>query len=138
MEIRQGGSQVLDILEHCGNAPRNIVIRGFRIALYQRDIETVTADLHLDIQREIVGSDLLTGDDEVCDWIGVQSSAVQLQPTTVITYGTDCGADGWVVHVDGSITRFTYILVFAGHRKTAKIKQVRSYLICRDAEPDSF
>ena len=129
MDSAQAELTVVDVPEDCGNAPRKIVIRDFLIALYQRDVGAVLAALHDSVQWEIVGSCQLEGPSEVDAWLTQQPAATELHVALVITHGTDCGADGTVVYAKGSQVRFHHVLIFAGHSKTAKIKQLRSYLI---------
>ena len=125
----QSQLKVIDVPADCGNAPRKMVIRDFLIAVYQRDVDAVLAALHDNIQWEIVETTRLEGHDAVRAWFAEQPPATELHVAMVITHGTDCGADGTVIHADGSQSRFNHILVFAGHSKTAKIKQLRSYVI---------
>ena len=125
--------EVVDIPEHCGNAPRKVVIRDFLIALYQRDIPHVQESLKDDVDWDIIGSTQFQGVDEVSSWVQTQPSATALHLHTVITHGTDCGADGRVTYSDGTEIAFNHVFVFAGHSKTAKIKAIRSYLVHIDA-----
>lgn len=125
----QSDLKVIDVPKGCDNAPRKRVIRDFLIAFYQRDVEAVASLVHDDIQWEIIGSSVLDGVAQICEWVSGQRPVVELELATVITHGTECAADGTVVHPDGSKTRFSHILVFAGHSKTAPIRQLRSYLI---------
>ena len=121
--------KVVEAPKDCGNAPRKMVIRDFLVALYQQDEESVVAALREDVRWEVLGSTVLEGLEDARDWLHRQPPVAELHIATVLTHGTDCGADGWVVHRDGSTTNFSHILFFTGHTKTAKIKQLRSYLI---------
>lgn len=121
--------KVMALPKGCENAPRKQVIADFLIAVYQRDVDAVSVLLHDDVQWEIVGSSKLVGVKHVGDWVTRQQPVVKLELATVITHGTECAADGSIVHSDGSTTRFSHMLVFAGHSKTAPIRRLRSYLI---------
>jgi|SRR5690625_662339 len=121
--------QVIHAPDDCKNAPRKLVIRDFVVALYQRDTETLSAMLREDIRWEIVGSETFDDLEQVLGWVQQQAAVDELHITTVITHGTDCAADGWIIGADGSTTRFCHILVFAGHAKSAKIKTLRTYRI---------
>lgn len=126
---QQHSLQVIDAPKDCGNAPRKMVIRDFLVALYQQDDADVAAALRDNVRWEVIGSTVQEGLDEVGDWVRQQPPAAELHIATVLTHGTDCAADGRVVHVDGSTTHFSHMLFFTGHTKTAKIKKLRSYLI---------
>lgn len=122
---------VVDIPEDCGNAPRKLVIRDFLIALYSSSVDDVVGILKDDVQWDVVGSKVLSGRDAVREWVVAAPSAVELKLHTVITHGTDCGVDGVAAYPDSTPTYFNHIIVFAGHSKTAKIKEIRSYIIQR-------
>ncbi|HEY4534782.1 MAG TPA: hypothetical protein VIG71_02215 [Enteractinococcus sp.] len=121
--------EVIDIPEHCGNAPRKAIIRDFLVALYQRDTQQVLEHLRDDVEWHVVGTETLQGSDAVQTWLDQQSGVKSLSLTTVITHGTDCGADGTLEFRDGTALGFNHVLIFAGHSKTAKIKTIRSYLV---------
>lgn len=121
--------EVIDIPENCGNAPRKAVVRDFLIALYQRDGAHVLDRLRDEIQWDVIGSTQLQGHDDVESWLETQPDAAALHLHTVITHGTDCGADGRVVYDDGTEIAFNHVFIFAGHAKTAQIKTIRSYLV---------
>lgn len=120
---------VIDIPEACGNAPRKIVIRDFLVALYSRDADAVAAALRDDIRWDIVGAHTLTGHQDVLHWLGEEPPVQALQLRTIITHGTDCGADGVITTSDGTGHSFSHVIVFSGHSKNAKIKDIRSYVI---------
>lgn len=120
---------VIDIPEHCGNAPRKAVVRDFLIALYQRDEPAVLDRLRDDVQWDVIGSTQLHGHQAVESWLKTQPDVSALHLLTIITYGTDCAADGRVVGDDGTQTAFSHVFSFAGHTKTAQLKTVRSYLV---------
>lgn len=121
--------RVVEAPEDCGNAPRKMVIRDLLVALAERDHDAVVSFLREDVRWDVVGLKELTGPDAVGDWLLQQPPVEELHIATVITHGTDCGAEGRLVHSDGTTTRFNHIMLFAGHAKTAKVKEVRSYLV---------
>lgn len=121
--------RVIDAPDDCKNAPRKLVIRDFLVAFYQRDVDSLRAMLREDIRWEIVGSEAFDDLDQVLGWVQQQAAVDELHITSVITHGTDCAADGWIIGADGTTTRFCHILVFAGHTKSAKIKTLRTYRI---------
>lgn len=120
---------VIDVPERCGNAPRKAAIRDFTIALYNREVAAVLAVLRDDVDWHIIGERTMTGHDEVSQWITQSAQGKELRIATVITHGTDCGVDGVLTHVDGRDVAFCHLLFFTGGAKSAKIRQVRSYLI---------
>ena len=120
---------VVDIPKDCGNAPRKIVIRDFLIALYSGDLDQTLEMLTDDVRWEVVGSHVLAGKAETRSWLMHAVSAQELKLHTVITHGTDCGADGVATYENSRTACFNHVIVFSGHAKTAKISEIRSYLI---------
>lgn len=119
----------LDIPDRCGNAPRKAVIRDFLVAVYSGQAETVLDYLREDIQWELIGDKVLTGYDDIWEWIQDRPKVAQVTLKSVITHGTECAADGLITDIAGTKVAFNHVMIFAGHAKTAKIKSIRSYLI---------
>ena len=120
---------VIDIPEHCGNAPRKAVVRDFLIAVYERRDNAVVEMLSDTLHWEIFGSTQLTSKQAVREWLAQQPSLIELKLHTVITHGTECAADGVIIAAAGDRKVFNHVLRFSGHTKTAKIKEIRSYVI---------
>ncbi|WP_022870916.1 hypothetical protein [Yaniella halotolerans] len=129
MSSSSSSLSVIDIPEHCGNAPRKVVIRDFLIALYSGAVDETLGMLKDDVRWEIVGSNVLSGQAETRAWLMNQDSTQELKLHTVITHGTDCGADGVATYAQSRAVCFNHVILFAGHGKAAKIKEIRSYLI---------
>lgn len=128
MEAKRGQLEVIDVPERCGNAPRKAVIRDFIIDLYSGHVPEATALLTESVQWERAGGDVLNDLQEVEAWLSSASLPRELQIKTVLTHGTDCGVDGMVTYADGTRERFCHIVFFTGGAKTARIKEVRSYV----------
>ncbi|WP_300345627.1 nuclear transport factor 2 family protein [Nesterenkonia sp.] len=120
---------VAEMPADCGNAPRKIVIRDFLIALYDHDADSVLTHLDDAVEWHIIGDRVLHGHEEVAAWLATERAAAQLTIHSVITHGTDCGADGIVESATNSKLAFSHVLIFKGHSKTAPIKTLRSYSI---------
>lgn len=120
---------VVDVPERCGNAPRKAVVRDFAIALASKNVSEVTGLLKPDVEWTVNGGQTLSGTTEVGEWIAAQADARELKINTVITHGTECGVDGALTLVDGTTVAFAHILRFTGGSKTARISEVRSYVV---------
>lgn len=128
MGTQRGQLEVIDVPERCGNAPRKAVIRDFTIDLYSGNVAEATALLTETVQWERAGGDLLDGVEAVGAWLSSSPLPRELHIKTVLTHGTDCGVDGVVTYTDGTRERFCHILIFASGAKTARIKEIRSYV----------
>ena len=120
---------VVDVPERCGNAPRKAVVRDFAIALAGKRVSEVTGLLKPDVEWTVNGGQTLSGTTEVGEWIAAQADARELKINTVITHGTECGGDRALTLVDGTTVAFAHILRFTGGAKTARISEVRSYVV---------
>lgn len=124
-----GTLAVVDVPDSCGNAPRKAIVRDFTIALYAKQMHQLAAILRDDVRWHIVGSHVLTGTKQVRGWVAEEPAAVKLTIHTIITHGWECGVDGSIERADGTLAAFCHVIVFAGAAKTAKIKEIRSYMV---------
>lgn len=124
-----GSLTVVDVPERCGNAPRKAVIRDFTIAVVAKEASGVTALLSADAHWTLNGARVLHGPDEVRDWLLGEPDATALKIHTLITHGTECGVDGEVTRTDGGTVAFSHVMRFTGGAPTARIKELRSYLV---------
>lgn len=127
---------VAEMPADCNNAPRKIVLRDFLISLYDLDLQGVLDRLHDDVEWHTIGESRLAGHDGAAAWLAEQPAGDQLTVHTVITHGTDCGADGVISYTDGRRHAFSHVVIFAGHSKSAKIKAIRSYLVDLQEDAD--
>lgn len=127
---------VIDVPDRCGNAPRKAVLRDFTVARFGGDTAHVLALLSDQVQWHIIGDETLMGIDAVQRWLTSQPSPQELRIATVITHGNECGVDGSIVFSDRTTMGFCDMLVFTGGAKTAKIKEIRSYVVL-DGEGDT-
>lgn len=124
-----GTLAVVDVPDSCGNAPRKAIVRDFTIALYAKQMDQLAAILRDDVRWHIMGSHVLTGTTQVRGWVDEEPAAVKLTIHTIITHGWECGVDGSIERADGTLAAFCHVIVFAGAAKTAKIKEIRSYMV---------
>lgn len=121
--------EVVEIPDHCQNAPRKLVIRDFLVALYGRRAESVLPMLAGTFQWDIFGTTTLTEPADVQQWIRQQPIIRELKLHTIITHGTQCGADGVVQDTNDRLQVFNHVFIFTGHTATAKIRKIRSYIL---------
>ncbi|WP_396277603.1 nuclear transport factor 2 family protein [Glutamicibacter creatinolyticus] len=117
--------------ENCGNAPRAQVIRDLAVAVQSKDAEHLAQWLADDVQWEIVGFQRLSGLTEVLKWVTNARDNTQLRINSILTHGREGSVDGRVTNVQNISVAFCYMIRFTSTAKTAKIAQVRSYLVSR-------
>lgn len=111
----------------CGNVPRLLIVADIAQHWAAGDTEALELWLTEDAQWAVVGGETVTGRTEAAQ----QRPPVdpqRLEIITVITHGRLASCDG--VLDDGERTyAFSHVLRFAGTTKTAKVAEIRTYLI---------
>lgn len=114
----------------CGNAPRIAIVSDFVADWARGDASDVSEQLAPDATWTLVGGAAFTGG-EASSRTGPGFAPDRLVVSSVITHGRLASADG-VVEAGTSRTHFSFALRFASTSKTAKIRDVRAYLIAAD------
>lgn len=115
----------------CGNAPRMEVIKEFLIALVQNDSNTVLNWLDDEIIWDNIGGDRLEGKKQASIALAnlFSQSPSELYLDKIIAHGNMAAAQGTIIFEDGKVNSFADIYKFAGHSKTARIKEISPYII---------
>ncbi|MEV6719461.1 nuclear transport factor 2 family protein [Streptomyces xanthochromogenes] len=113
----------------CGNAPRKEVLRDFVIAMAEADGETLAGMVGEGVEWHLVGEAVLRGRAAVRAWAAGLPVAREITFGAVITHGREAGVDGTTEAADGRRYAFCHVLRFAGAARTAKIAEIRSYVL---------
>lgn len=116
----------------CGNAPRIGIVSDFVVHWASGDSEAVAAWLADDVRWTLIGDSEHDGPEaarEVCP--PFLPDRVEL--VSVITHGRLASCDGYLAAGDRRID-FSHAIRFSSTAKTAKIAELRSYLIEADAD----
>lgn len=113
----------------CGNAPRKEVLRDLVVALAERDGETVAALVGEDVEWNLVGDTVVRGREAVRAWAADLPEAKEVAFGALITHGREAGVDGMIEAADGTRHAFCHVLRFPGTARTAKIAEIRSYIL---------
>jgi ketosteroid isomerase-like protein len=110
----------------CGNSPRITIVGEFATAWAAGDADAMGEWLADDAEWVVAGGESFAGADAVSG--GLPPEPVEsLEVNTIITHGRLASCDGVLETADGTVA-FSLTLRFAGATKTAKIREVRSYL----------
>lgn len=116
--------------EDCGNAPRKTMLRDFTLAAVSGNIDFITKHAAESIVWKIAGSAKFVGlapfADAMRELHGRQ--AIELEIHHIITHGRTGAVSGTVTYADGG-RAFCDVYEFAGASKTAKIREITSYII---------
>lgn len=111
----------------CGNSPRMAIVAELVSAWIRSDAAALGEWLADDISWQFVGGATLTGPD---------AATTVLPPITadggtllsVVNHGKFAACDGYL-EGDGQRLQFAHMLRFTGAAKTAKLAEVRSYVV---------
>lgn len=86
----------LVIPSDCDNAPKHRIIRDLNIAFAKGDVDALKANFHNDITWEMIGDRVLTGIQEVTDFLLSikENKATALELKQILTHGKHAAASG--------------------------------------------
>ena len=117
--------------DDCGNSPRKAQLRDLNIAFAHNNAEAVLEQLSDDIVWTMVGDRVIRGKEEVAQALVEMAGgepAAELRIHHIITHGTDAAVDGLIRFDRGGRFAFCDVYVYSGHAKTARIKEMTSYI----------
>lgn len=117
--------------EDCGNAPRKVQLRDFKIACARGALESNVELLSDSVEWEIVGGQRLVGLDAVRKYLEgeTRQRPEELRIHTIISHGNTAALNATLSEPDGTRVEVCDVYVFAGFGKRGKIKEVKSYSI---------
>lgn len=132
MDHSQGTSQniVITAPDDCNNAPRKNVLKEVTVAYVQNNLDYLSKMMADDVVWHIVGDKRIDGKEQLLE--NVQQSyrdIKQLQIDKIITHGTTAALNGLITRNDGTEYAYCDVYVFSGGSKSAKIKEITSYII---------
>lgn len=111
----------------CGNAPRIGIVGDFAVDWASGNAEAVAGRLADGATWTLVGTDTHSGP-EAAKEVGPPFSPEHVEVLSIITHGRLASCDGYL-EAGGRRIDFSHALRFASTSKTAKIAELRSYLI---------
>lgn len=115
----------------CGNAPRIGIVSDFVVGWASGDLDVVAEWLSDDVIWDAVGRETFQGADSAK--LMTPSFQPQLiEVRSVVTHGRLASCDGYF-ESDKERVDFSHALRFASTAKTAKLSELRTYMISTDA-----
>lgn len=116
--------------EDCGNAPNKILLRDFKTAFVNKDLDAVSNFVTDDISWQIMGERQIEGIDNFKKYLKEMdgSSITELELNHIITNGNSCAMQGVIRRKDGSNDSFSDVYKLRGGKNPA-IKEMTSYVI---------
>lgn len=117
--------------EHCGNAPKKILLIDLYKAVAVQDDDFILNNLTDDSVLHIVGLREVVGKENVISAVNtlVAKGLTEIIIKDAITHGNTAAVYGSLLFKDDLRIDFCNIYVFRGYSKTAKIREIRSYMI---------
>lgn len=120
----------LSLPSDCGNSPRITIVGDFVVAWAKGDTEAVAEWLTDDLSWVIVGAEAHTGSGSATKVVP-RIPPDQLEVLSIVTHGRLASCDGYLVAGSKRVS-FSHAIRFAGTARSAKIAEIRSYLIESD------
>jgi len=120
----------IQIPTDCGNAPRKMLLIDFNVALITNDEGILRDNIADDITWNIVGREIVSGKEAFIEKSADlrKDKIVELRIDNMITHGYVASVNGKAIGMNQSYD-FCHVYKFTGAGKTAKIKEITSYVI---------
>ncbi len=113
----------------CGNAPRQLVIRDLVLALAEVNGPRLNELLAEKVRWDLAGAGAIEGLSRLTDRLSGQGEVATIELGSILTHGREGSTDGVLTFRDGRRQAFCHVLRFASTGKTAKVTEMRSYLV---------
>ncbi|NSL52480.1 nuclear transport factor 2 family protein [Calidifontibacillus erzurumensis] len=120
----------LSVPKDCGNAPKKIILKDFNIAFVTLDKTFLLENISDDMKWIIVGNEIVEGKEEFINKLATlhKDKITELLIYNIITHGNVASVHGKVIGIHQSYD-FCHVYKFTGASKTAKIKEITSFII---------
>jgi ketosteroid isomerase-like protein len=117
--------------EDCGNSPRRIFLRDWNSAFAKGEHDFVLEHLTDEVIWDLVGAARVEGKAQVAELFrtAAREAKTELRLLNIITHGGIGSVNGTVTFEDGQHYAFCHVYTSSSAGKTAKIKEITSYLI---------
>ncbi|MDZ7717258.1 MAG: nuclear transport factor 2 family protein [Balneolaceae bacterium] len=121
--------------EDCGNAPNKILLRDFKTAFVNKDLDALSNYVTNNITWQIMGEKKIKGIDNFKKYLdGMDSTTItELELNHIITNGKSCAMEGIIRRKDRPNNSFSEVYKLRGGKNPA-IKEMTSYVIEVKAE----
>ncbi len=111
----------------CGNSPRLIIVSEFSAAWATTDTDAVVERLAEGSRWAVVGDENEGGRQEpTIPWPTVDPELVEILST--VTHGKLAACEGYITNGESRVD-FCHMIQFTGAAKTAKISEIRTFLV---------
>lgn len=122
----------LSIPGGCDNAPRKSILKDFNVASVTKDTAFLLENIADQIIWNIIGKEVIEGKEAFINHMSkLHTNKInELIILDIITHGYVASVHGTVIGTNQSYD-FCHVYKFTGATKTAKIKEITSYMIPR-------
>lgn len=122
----------IELPADCGNAPRMVIVGDFVTDWASGDVGAVSEWLTDDVEWTLVGDRTHTGQDTAHEMVS-HNDAERLVIQSIVTHGRLASCDGYLQNGSDRVA-FSHAIRFAGATKSAKIAEIRTYVIAENRD----
>lgn len=119
----------IDVLVHCGNAPKMEQVINLTSALAKRDPDAVRSHVREDFTWSVVGNYEIINFDELDKKLPQRPEVKSLTVSNAMSHGKVAMCEGKLLFADGDKLAFCTVVEFANTAKNALIKSAHSYFV---------
>lgn len=119
------------VQENCENAPRKAILRDLIIAIVEKDTQTILEYVDEKMVHVEIGKAEVHGVEGFLERIEqvIAGRVLELEILHIITHGKFASVNGIVETIDRQEFHFSIFFEFKGAARTAKVKEMTSYII---------
>ncbi|ABX81387.1 hypothetical protein [Acholeplasma laidlawii] len=119
----------LEVMYHCGNAPKMERVIDLTIALSKKDIDTVKTHVREDFTWKIVGENHVVKLEQLSQTLTTKPQILELIVKNALSHGKGAMCEGIMTFNNGLTYEFCNIVQFVNTAKDALIKEAHTYFI---------
>ncbi len=120
---------LLEIMNHCGNAPKMERVIELTIALAKKDINLIYPHVSKDFIWRIVGSDKETKLYELVQEFTNITTITKLTIENALSHGNGAMCEGTVTFEGGNVFYFCNVVKYTSTTKNASVQELHTYYI---------
>lgn len=121
----------IEVMFHCGNAPKMERVIELTIALARKDVNMVKLHVRDDFIWKTIGKDDVISFNDLNQELSKRSSVTELIVENALSHGNGAMCEGTLLIEDGSLLFFCNVVKFVNTAKDALIKEAHTYFVSK-------
>lgn len=119
----------IEVMFHCGNAPKMERVIDLTIALSKKDIDAVKTHVREDFTWRIVGENHIVKLDQLSQTLITKPQILELTVENALSHGKGAMCEGVITFDNGLTYVFCNVVQFVNTASDALIKEAHTYFI---------